>query len=653
LRTRDRRIAVSRARQLDALLERTAAMDASGTITAAQFAGLARDHMHSLLEAARARRAPDPVLATGGDVEASLDPTLANRILDFILAAEDAPPDDDHTASHLSPAGRDGGPIYLPDDLAAPLIAAVGSAPPPERPMRRSTLAGALHRSQAALGRAMVVRRALMVNDAALAREMVVSAAAAAGVKITPEVRPLLERVGLRVLEGVFREEAVREAGIYKSVPEEDPCLAALHLHPSTPQKARTPSVEPGEMAIRAQPAVAPEPCQATAVSAEPSAAAPPSTAPAVPLSSLVEPFFAKRTRDKIRQQGMAQERTTLRLFFEIVGDRPAREYGRHDITAFLDTLRRLPSRYGKSPKDKDLSIQELIERADETDAQRLADKTVKRHLSALSVFFKLAVDRGHLTLTERNDIIGEHDFSLDDAREARDQWTGEELHQLFSSAVWTGRDPSRRSAPGMEIARDARFWIPLLCVFEGTRLEEVADLRRKDVRNEAGVWQMEITTEHRRLKNNSAKRAVPIHPELIRLGFLEYVARIAPQPTNPLFPDLEPQGADQKRGPRITRWFVEYRRDIGVFREGVGAHAFRHNVNTRLREELHDYSDQLRLSYLLGHASGTGEGDVRYDKGREAHAVAALVARLKYPEVNLAHLHIREDRDFSVPSDW
>jgi hypothetical protein len=305
LRTRDRRIAISRARQLDALLESTAAMDASGTITAAQFAGLARDHMQSLLEAERARRAPDPVLATGGDVEASLDPALANRILDFVLAAEDAPPDDDHTATHLSPAGRDGGPIYLPDDLAAPLIAAVGSAPP-ERPMRRSTLGGALHRSQAALGRAMVVRRALMVNDGALAREMVVSAAATAGVEITPEVRPLLERVGLRVLEGVFHEEAAREAGIYKSVPEEDPSLAAFHLRPSTPQKARTPSAAPGEIAVPALPAVAPEPCQAAAVLAEPSPAAPPSTAPDVPLSSLVEPFFAKRTRDKIRQQGAA-----------------------------------------------------------------------------------------------------------------------------------------------------------------------------------------------------------------------------------------------------------------------------------------------------------------------------------------------------------
>ncbi|WP_458097763.1 hypothetical protein [Roseomonas sp. WA12] len=349
----------------------------------------------------------------------------------------------------------------------------------------------------------------------------------------------------------------------------------------------------------------------------------------------------------------MAQERTTLRLFFAILGDRPARDYRRRDITAYLDTLRRLPSTYGKSPRDRDLSVEDLIARADASDAPRLSDKTVKRHLSALSVFLKLAVDRGHLSLTERNDALGEHDFSLDDARQARDKWADQELRQLFSSAVWTGRDPSQRSARGTQIIRDARFWIPLLCVLEGTRLEEVADLRRKDIISEAGVWQMKITAEHRRLKNPNAERTIPIHPELIRTGFLEYVAQIAPEASDPLFPEIEPQGADEKRGPHITRWFVEYRRDIGVFRKGVGSHAFRHNVNTRLREHLLDYSDQLRLNYLLGHASGSGEGDVRYDKGREATAVAALLTRLDYPEIKLSHLYVREKGDVAIPQNW
>ncbi|HEY8612258.1 MAG TPA: hypothetical protein VIL69_13295 [Roseomonas sp.] len=327
-----------------------------------------------------------------------------------------------------------------------------------------------------------------MVNDGALAREMVVTTAASAGIEITPEIRPIVERVGLRVLEDVFREEAAREAGRYNTRPEKDPSLAGLHLRTSARTEVWTTPGAPVAIAPPALFATAPEPDKTRMAAAASVVLAPTAKALAEPLSSLIEPFFEKRTCDKIRLQGMAQERTTLRLFFKILGDRPARDYMRQDITNFLDTLRRLPSSYGKSPKDKNLSVEELIARADTANVPRLTDKTVKRHLSALSVFFKLAVDRGQLSLTERNDIIGEHDFSLDDAREARDQWTGEELGQLFSSAVWIGRDPARRSAPGTEITRDARFWIPLLCVFEGTQLEEVVDLRRKDIKHEAGV---------------------------------------------------------------------------------------------------------------------------------------------------------------------
>jgi hypothetical protein len=223
-----------------------------------------------------------------------------------------------------------------------------------------------------------------MVNDGALAREMVASAAAAAGVEITPELRPLLERVGLRVLEGVFREEAAREAGTYKKAPDDDPSLAAFHLRSSAPSAASTPSAAPAGMVPPALPAAAPELGETTATPVEPSAPAHPATASAELLSSLIEPFFGKRTRDKIRQQGMAQERTTLRLFFEILGDRPAQDYRRQDITTFLDALRRLPSTYGKSPKDRELVVEELIARANTTNAPRLTDKTVKRHRVAV-----------------------------------------------------------------------------------------------------------------------------------------------------------------------------------------------------------------------------------------------------------------------------
>jgi hypothetical protein len=94
-------------------------MDAPGTITAAQFASLARGHMHSMLEATRARRAPDPVQTTGGEITAPLDAALANQIAEFIMAAEHVPPSDDEAAIHAgillrhSGEGRGGPSLVL------------------------------------------------------------------------------------------------------------------------------------------------------------------------------------------------------------------------------------------------------------------------------------------------------------------------------------------------------------------------------------------------------------------------------------------------------------------------------------------------------------------------------------------------------------
>ena len=39
--------------------------------------------------------------------------------------------------------------------------------------------------------------------------------------------------------------------------------------------------------------------------------------------------------------------------------------------------------------------------------------------------------------------------------------------------------------------ADDWRYWIPLVCLFTGARLGEIAQLRTEDVRRERGIWFM------------------------------------------------------------------------------------------------------------------------------------------------------------------
>lgn len=368
----------------------------------------------------------------------------------------------------------------------------------------------------------------------------------------------------------------------------------------------------------------------------------PPPPAPPKPLASAVveQAMRLREERGGVLRHTVRQERTTLRLFLEIAGDKTPAEYTRQHVTHFLDTLRRLPASYGKSPKDKALPVAETIARADADGARRLQDRTCKRHLSALMQFLRFCVDHGHMTNSHRDDIAGDHSFKSTKARDQRDQWHPEELKKLFTSPTWTGHSPTRRAERGIEITRDASFWLPLLALYHGARLEELADLRRKDIEQKEGVWALRISDDHRRLKNNNAARTIPMHPEVLRIGFVAYIRTVAPQPDDPLFPDLKPQGADKKRGPRFTRNFGHYRKTIGVYRAGVGAHAFRHTANTRLRDVIEGHQQERHVAHLFGHSHGGGEGRERYDKGPGLRAMAETLALLRFPEIDLSHLY-------------
>lgn len=400
-----------------------------------------------------------------------------------------------------------------------------------------------------------------------------------------------------------------------------------------------TAPVEPFTAPVEPQPTVSPK-----------VAPAPAPDVPKAVMSSLVEPFFiVRRERDNTLIQVIGQERATVRWFLEICGDRAPAAYGRGDVTRFLNTLRTMPSKVGKSPKDKDRPLEDIIAEAAAEALPTLKDKTVKRHLSALSQLFRFAVDEGHLSNTQRGELVDDHRFGeAKNARDQREAWTSEELAKLFKSPVWTGCHEVFRSQAGSAIIRDARFWLPILALFHGGRLEEFADLRRRDMQCNDGIWFMNMVEtvasegeRERRLKRQSATRPIPLHPELRRLGFLAYVETTAPEPDAPLFPDLAPQGPDQKRGPRMTRWFVEYRRAIDLYRPGVAMHAFRHAAITRLTDAITTDQQRRHRDFIMGHASGGSEGDTRYDKGAGVKAMAETLALLAFPEVDLSHLHV------------
>jgi len=362
------------------------------------------------------------------------------------------------------------------------------------------------------------------------------------------------------------------------------------------------------------------------------------SGAQAEPLFSTVYPGYIEDQirRGDWRQQTGNQAHATYRLFEQICGNKPVNQYTRADAAQFRTTAERMPSDYGKAASYKNFTPEDIIRAYEKLPDERkqplLTQKTIKRHFSALSAMWSEAIATGKAT---ENIFSGFRFAAVKRAVDEREQWSGTELKALFGSPVWSGcLSAGRRSQPGQQIIRDDKFWIPLITLFSGMRLEEICQLRTDDIREENGTPFFDINDRPpRQLKNKNAVRKVPIHSELIRMGFLTYIKTLG-KGSQPVFPALKPGGADDKLGHGFTKWFTRYRQDIGVYRKNLDFHSLRHTATTLMHQA--DVST-LVIDHLTGHST-PGE-TARYTKGSSLQQLAAAIEAIK-SGLALAHLY-------------
>lgn len=161
-----------------------------------------------------------------------------------------------------------------------------------------------------------------------------------------------------------------------------------------------------------------------------------------------------------------------------------------------------------------------------------------------------------------------------------RRPWTPEELRLLFGHPLFTAYELPKDAKAG----KDAAYWIPLLGLFTGARVGELAQLTKGDLFLEEGELHIRITNEaaHQQLKTNASQRVLPVHPELIRLGLLRYWGELQGPAHAPLWPGLPLRRG--KPGGYFSQWFGELRKELGLSRY-PDFHCFRHTVRTQLAE--------------------------------------------------------------------
>lgn len=101
-----------------------------------------------------------------------------------------------------------------------------------------------------------------------------------------------------------------------------------------------------------------------------------------------------------------------------------------------------------------------------------------------------------------------------------------------------------------------AHFWVPLIGLLTGARLNEICQLRREDIIKDdlSGIWHFDFNDkdEEKSIKTHAGIRLVPIHDKLLGFGLLEYVNDL--KKNSRLFPQLRktPNGY----GDSISKWF-------------------------------------------------------------------------------------------------
>lgn len=236
--------------------------------------------------------------------------------------------------------------------------------------------------------------------------------------------------------------------------------------------------------------------------------------------------------------------------------------------------------------------------------AVRWKDSLLEKGLSTVTVAdVYLAATKAVMSWAVANNKIKSNPFEGVIVRKRRTKKVRENYYSESEAKIILQAAMNRESSRSGQVMKDAYFWVPFLLAYTGARVGEIAQLRKKDVFLQDDIWIINITPEAGSVKTGTF-RIVPVHNELIKLGFIEFVKNCDRQtlfynPDRRRSESLEnPQ--HKKVGERIAEWIKK----ILPSAAGISPnHAWRHRFKTIARNV--DMDGEAR-DYLQGHATGT-----------------------------------------------
>ncbi|MCL6363596.1 site-specific integrase [Pectobacterium carotovorum subsp. carotovorum] len=365
-------------------------------------------------------------------------------------------------------------------------------------------------------------------------------------------------------------------------------------------------------------------------------------------LSWLRDAYLKYRRDNKAAETVLKAHRDFFDLMIEVMGDIQLESFDRDFLRAYESKLRTIPAnrnlmkmKYGVKTLD------EAIVKAAERGDKLMTAESVRKYINGLYGAMKWAVAEGMLLKSPCVDFFPPED-KTEREQDKVDVFEPDELQGIFSLPWFTTGTGERNKHGRFHLYQPYYYWMPLLALFTGARVNELAQLMLDDIKENDGIYffNFDIDDESdKKLKNANARREIPVHSVLIKLGLIEYVKVLRSVGYDRLFPEITPNTV-KGHGKAVSAWFNEsiLNKRLKLERNRTKSfHSFRHSVSTLLKEK--GVSSELRAQ-LAGHVRGTTETEVRYSKDLKPLYMVEVVERIDFSLPEIAKFNIPDGLD-------
>ena len=380
--------------------------------------------------------------------------------------------------------------------------------------------------------------------------------------------------------------------------------------------------------------------------------------------TDVIPDIITTKRSNKEWKEDKGDHNRVLQIFGWVTGDKPLCNYRQSDITTFIEAYELAPAGFRwmehikARPQLPWTKVKASLPR--KSGANR-SPATYNRDAGVLQAGCQVlgaedgpwepkSGDQLVLVIGKRKKV--EQPNPLDPKRMP---WTPTALNALFSSTIFTGGGGFLRRLEMSHfptVWHDAAYWVPLLAAYSGCVLNELCGLEIRDVVLDCDTPHLLIRDNLTRSKDGVTRagaktkyriRHVPLHREILRLGFADYVREVSAKANTKVFPEL--YTIKSSGGTMFyARAWVHMIKAVDVQnrlpRTSEGKRADFHSLRTYSESILAKVdASQAHIDRILGHVSA-GTGGKHYNRRIHVIGIDKYLGEL---------LHLMEDTFVNV----